>query len=728
MDATESITHFYQTALDMLSTPASEQVPETTLYHPSAAPTLLVHVGSAQRLPEIRRQLPDNTFLLGLHGAAETITESYCLGRTLTTSIEGGDDCVNRVAQLVALLPEKRVQLITEEGFRKRFAAECETVENTIQVALANDTNEKRRGLIRLRSACANLRRIQEGAPVLPHAIDASVPVVFCGAGPSLAKHLEQLKPLKGRAVIAAVGHAVQSLNSAGIVPDIIFESDPVAIINWPDGLAPDAVLVASTEVSSDVAKRFRSICWVAGSCMPVNTIVEAHGRTLGKVTLGKTVSVQSLDFLQRMGFRNIALLGQDYCLGDDGQLYAESSEKSESDKYFEVASAQGRTKVLTNQSLRDLQKSMNTYLNLIAKTDGLKLVNVSGGAELEHAVVMELSDWISSLDSSGIPSLFSVRAAESSNEMFSVTESEIKTDMQAIELIIKSCRSMITELDRHPLRMDKVKSRQSALESAISEEVAVREKSLCAVLLHTLFQHADEIMKQTPGMVSTDTDPTVQLNYLSCRYGLIKRLCEDMLASMNEGGDPHWFTAFQMENRRVLKKINPELAERVMNFNAQEHPDFKLRCFNQLVPYVERKVAGEWIELSAFASIYKEASEVVGKFIKDTGFDPCRDALTILAPGNWAYVLEFLRRYPMLELAVIDPWPELLSQMMPRGCFLHLLPERAVVVDTWASPLYMKRRGKWNKLGMRKHTFIAPHVSHMPDVEVLVRNLGVLP
>ena len=54
-----------------------------------------------------------------------------------------------------------------------------------------------------------------------------NIPVIICGAGPSLKNHENSLKKLKGRALIFAGGSAVKALEHMGIEPDIAFALDP---------------------------------------------------------------------------------------------------------------------------------------------------------------------------------------------------------------------------------------------------------------------------------------------------------------------------------------------------------------------------------------------------------------------------------------------------------------------------------------------------------------------
>lgn len=54
-----------------------------------------------------------------------------------------------------------------------------------------------------------------------------NVPVIICGAGPSLHKHFNVLNDLKDKALLVACGSAANALASAGIRPHVVFGLDP---------------------------------------------------------------------------------------------------------------------------------------------------------------------------------------------------------------------------------------------------------------------------------------------------------------------------------------------------------------------------------------------------------------------------------------------------------------------------------------------------------------------
>jgi hypothetical protein len=53
------------------------------------------------------------------------------------------------------------------------------------------------------------------------------VPMVIAAPGPSLARNVEQLRALRGRAVITAFSHSLRPLLAAGVTPDLVITVDP---------------------------------------------------------------------------------------------------------------------------------------------------------------------------------------------------------------------------------------------------------------------------------------------------------------------------------------------------------------------------------------------------------------------------------------------------------------------------------------------------------------------
>lgn len=714
---------FYSRALGMLAEPVSNQRPPDSPYPDNDMPSFVVHFGPLDKLPPLRAKLPPSCFLLGIHADPCDIPVE---GRTFLARI-GTDDISAMAGMLTSILPEKNVRLIDDKHYREQFRDDLDSVQDTIRRVVQNDLSERRRGLIRLRAACHNLRQMTEGPRVIPAVIPPDVPVILCGAGPSLADQLTTIQALKDSVVIAAVGHAVRSLDQAGIVPDLIVEGDSQCGINWPEELKPDSVLVATTEVAPDVAARFEHVMWCEGSSPPFNQTAASLKLPLLKVSLNKTVSVHALDFLLRMGCRKVALIGQDYCYGSDGRLYAEPSKKATGTDSVPLPAATGEGHVASDTNLESLWTAFNAYLDEANEVGGVELTNCSDGAALNHTSTASLSEWGATCPPSSKPSrFFSTRPApEEQSDIPGIVSAELKQEMDALETILKSCRNLLSELNRHPVKMSQVKRKQEDLQNAIQAETETHQAFHCIPWIHTVSHIADQIMKKTPGMISEEPDPATQLNYLIRRYRLVSRLCQDLLNSIDGSVMPRHFSAYLEENLTAVARNNPALANRLRELSTAGVPDgFALHWFNQLLPYLRR----DSIPLSGESNFFYEAREVVDQFIQETHFHPATHALTVLAPANYAYAVEFLRRFPQLELVIIDPWPQVLAQIISGGCFLHQLPQTACIVTTWADPLYVSRRTLWKQAGLQEVRFISPHVADFPDVVALQRNLALLP
>ena len=76
-----------------------------------------------------------------------------------------------------------------------------------------------------------NLARVGE-RPLVSDLKDdfTGVPMIIVGAGPSLAKNIEHLRSAQDKAIIVCVARALNSLQSAGIVPDFAISLDAIDV------------------------------------------------------------------------------------------------------------------------------------------------------------------------------------------------------------------------------------------------------------------------------------------------------------------------------------------------------------------------------------------------------------------------------------------------------------------------------------------------------------------
>ena len=169
--------------------------------------------------------------------------------------------------------------------------------------------------------------------------------VIVC-PGPSLSKNISFLKKLKGKALIICVLHALRPLRAAGVVPDIVIHTDPqnlkavhreengklqTVYDHWVKKEEFDGVSYFVTSASGS-SENFdfpaKEVLWMSpgmriGDFLPIDLFDYTR--------VGGSVSHSALDLAIEFGFSNIALVGQDLALSENGDLYTKNAELDQS-------------------------------------------------------------------------------------------------------------------------------------------------------------------------------------------------------------------------------------------------------------------------------------------------------------------------------------------------------------------------------------------------------------
>lgn len=224
-------------------------------------------------------------------------------------------------------------------------------------------------------------------------------PAVLVSAGPSLDKNIEKLKKIKNKGFIMAVDSAVNPMVKAGILPDMIATIDPGKAV---EKFQADSI--KSIPLASDIffnnrilevhnSKRFYSFdpeTYVGGML---------ENNKNNQLSTGGSVANTALSTLYRMGFRMVALVGQDLSY-PKGKRYAEDTYieggnhiTNQESRYFQVDGYNGGT-VTT-------EHNMNMYRiwfeNVIKENADLKIYNATEGGALirgaENITLEEFAD-----------------------------------------------------------------------------------------------------------------------------------------------------------------------------------------------------------------------------------------------------------------------------------------------------------------------------------------------
>ena len=313
---------------------------------------------------------------------------------------------------------------------------------------------------------------------------------IIVSPGPSLEKNIEELRHLKGKAIIIAVSHSLEFLKSKNIIPDVILHVDPnVQIERYFKGFEFEKVelMILSATTAPDLFRfPVQNKAWIYANAYFDSWLMELIG--LEDYTLwGSCVSVAAMKLVYTLGFDKVALIGQDLSF-PPGKYYAGSTyapegiiqmfSDSEKNQQFFLPGYYGG-KVLTKNDYRvyhgqfqDVAKQIKT------RGDNIKLYNCTeGGADIKGFKNCSLKDFISkrlNKDDSKKRDLFSLTLKESLLE----TVDKVK----ARNNIIKT-KKHLTEAERLiKAALDKtegaVKGENIASLSALQKKAAKKLKS----------------------------------------------------------------------------------------------------------------------------------------------------------------------------------------------------------------------------------------------------------
>lgn len=161
----------------------------------------------------------------------------------------------------------------------------------------------------------ANLPRLAELPAV--DALDgafAGQPCVIVSPGPSLAKNVELLRRLEGRALVVTCSHALHALRGAGVVPDLVLAADAADLephFRGHEFGKIGALLVGATCRGEVFSYPERHVVSFAGNSFVDDWLFEALGAD-GRLPSGGSVACTALSLALRMGCDEIAFVGQD--------------------------------------------------------------------------------------------------------------------------------------------------------------------------------------------------------------------------------------------------------------------------------------------------------------------------------------------------------------------------------------------------------------------------------
>lgn len=172
------------------------------------------------------------------------------------------------------------------------------------------------------RNLLQNIPELIEMKPVsLLFDIAKDLPIVVCGAGPSLYADLPELFKHREKFILLCVDTALNVLVNYKIEPDLIYSVDPQTINkSYLEGYTGNSVLVFdptscyhTLRLPGNFHKGF-----FTSSPFPLIKLISNHSRyDLGEIPFGGSVSTNAVSLAELMGGNKILFLGQDLSFTD---------------------------------------------------------------------------------------------------------------------------------------------------------------------------------------------------------------------------------------------------------------------------------------------------------------------------------------------------------------------------------------------------------------------------
>lgn len=243
----------------------------------------------------------------------------------------------------------------------------------------------------------SNLNHVKQPAQMLlEHFLGKTVYLI--AGGPSLDNNIALLKNRREGELVLTVGTSLRRCINEGIRPDYVIITDPkegvyAQIAGLEDCGVP--LLLLSTTLGA-VAKNYRAERYMM--CQKGYLPAEKRARKTGEILFetGGSVTTTALDFLIRMGVKNVVFLGLDLAFTGGKSHQGMTSANMTAQSELWVTDIYGK-KVATSRNLDIYRKWIEKRMDK-AVSEGCQTAFIDaseGGAKVEGTKVMKLSEWL---------------------------------------------------------------------------------------------------------------------------------------------------------------------------------------------------------------------------------------------------------------------------------------------------------------------------------------------
>ena len=345
-----------------------------------------------------------------------------------------------------------------------------------IGIGVNNDRNEQWGRFNTINRADAtrvldNLKNmaLHDQTSIFHNKFEGKAAVIVC-PGPSLAKNVELLKKIKGKALIICVLHALKDLQRRGINPDIVVHVDPADLKKlkskkggkdssfWDQWITSNKIEEVDHLVVSNYSKPdifdvpAKNVLWMS-SGLPISDLLPIDVFDYSRI--GGSVSHSCFDLAMEFGCSSIALIGQDLAFSKDGSKYTSNADleidDEEKKRYkllvygndVEVKGWYGE-KVTSNNTFISFAKAYELFAKLLNERS-VKLFNCTeGGIFIEGYEHCKFEDFINKE--------INFKDKQSvSDQLLEITKNSSEKDKKvaALKTFISKGRTLTKEIDK---------------------------------------------------------------------------------------------------------------------------------------------------------------------------------------------------------------------------------------------------------------------------------------
>ncbi len=654
----------------------------------------------------VRQKLASGTLLIYLHQddldqplVSDRIPDTMALSMNRMPF----EDCVGMAVTLL-YLEDIRISVSTE--LEKRFGDEIARLNDAISRASGNLKMDANLTAVALRISMTNSFKSFDPGTFSFAKFNRNMPVVVCGAGPSLKNEIPLIIEKRDSIILCAVGHAVSSLLRNGLHPDFVMEADSVSHVNWKHGLIPDSVFVGLFNVSPYLPGEFSRRIWVKGDSPFATAFLKQNGIPVKEVFISRSVMVGAIDFSVKCGARKIILVGSDLCRSESGALHVDSNSK-------EIPGRLGGT-VISDPSLISIWRALQDYLKgLRSDIASLEIINSSSrGALIEGTSNQSLSEALAdacppsqgavSYELLALPQGLSPdymkRLYAGSSEALGVLCSALNSSVDAFK------RAVSTASD--PCEIESLSQQYFKRILPVDARIAPLFEAMDLQALLLLPRIGDCMKFFTDNPLMRAINMAVKDDILLSLLTDLKNDMELMLSGKE--ATPFYFTGFRNLFIDKISSSNPEFADALKHRIFSLDGTFDL-FYNYTWPYplISKLEGNSKIVLSSYVGMMRETELVLDEFCRSNNYNPETDAVIMYAPGHYAFPVDFFKRYPAAEMMIVEPRPELLSDQLDAVPGPAQLPSGVTFVAIHESlknwrRIYSRTAAGWKRSGKR--------------------------